>query len=482
MNAVKLHTAILGAGPAGLAAAYTLAKSGQAPVVLEKEKSPGGLMRSLKHGEFTVDIGRKELYNRLARVDELWAELLGDDFRPYPHRGGLLFDGHIIEISPSFRGFRRGMPWTMFLRCAGDFLLSRIRWYKNPPKTLEEYYYQKRGRTLTQTVSQGFQEKLSGIPWSEIRLPEDFGNPPDASFVSTVKGLVARTFTRGEVNTFKGVWRHPARGTGQICDALERGTVEHGGRFLFGARLLRLDTSDGRIRRVNAECGGANMVLDVEHVISSIPAELLLSLLLQDKFERINPNLRALPSSKRTIVLAYLFFDAPPQFPHGWLNVTCRQTRIGRITNYAGIGAGMVPPGKSCLCCEFFCLQDDPFLALDDTTVADLALSECARFKLANPTKVIDHVVLRLPGADASQNRHNWMNNMRRGLLHEFAQFRNLYFVSRTDLDIATLAGIEAAEAVMSGDRTTFDRHLDPRNLPIRGGTKAFEFRNPFEQ
>jgi hypothetical protein len=239
VNPVKMHTAILGAGPAGLAAAYTLAKAGKAPVVIEKEASAGGLMRSLKHGEFTVDIGRKELYNRLSRVDHLWAELIGGDFRPYPHRGGLLFDGHIIEIAPSFRGFRRGMPWGMFMRCAGDLLLSRIRWYNRPPKNLEEYYYQKRGRTLTQIVSQGFQEKLSGIPWSQVRLTEEFNKSPDASLFSTVKGLVARTFTRDEVNTFKGVWRHPARGTGQICEALERRTVQYGGRFHFGARLSR---------------------------------------------------------------------------------------------------------------------------------------------------------------------------------------------------------------------------------------------------
>ena len=159
----------------------------------------------------------------------------------------------------------------------------------------------------------------------------------------------------------------------------------------------------------------------------------------------------------------------------------CRQTRIGRITNYTGINGDMVPSGKTCLCCEFFCYEGDPILKLDDKAVAAIAIADCARFKLLDPGKAFDHKVLRLPGADASQNRHNWMNNMRRGLLGELAAFSNLYYATRSDLDIATLAGVESAEAVLSGDRTTFDQHLDPRNLPIRSTRKALEFKNPAE-
>lgn len=109
----EVHTLILGAGPSGLAAAYTLAKAGLKPVVLERDKVSGGLMRSVKHGEFILDIGRKELYNRLAKVDEFWNGLLGADYREYPRRAGILFEGKIIEMSPAYRGFRRGMSWSL---------------------------------------------------------------------------------------------------------------------------------------------------------------------------------------------------------------------------------------------------------------------------------------------------------------------------------------------------------------------------------
>jgi protoporphyrinogen oxidase len=481
MKRETVHTVVLGAGPAGLAAAYTLAKAGQPPVVVEKAKVAGGLMRSLKRGEFIVDIGRKELYNRLEKVDRFWGDLLGDDYRQYPHRGGILYDGHIIEISPAFRGFRRGMPWGMFAGCAADFLGTRLR-PQAPPRNLEEYFYQKRGRRLTRIVSQGFQEKLAGTRWADVPLPPGYQDARDASFLDTARGLVTRTFSQKEVNTFKGMWRHPAKGTGQICDALHKGAEERGGRFLFDASVASLEHDGSRVTSVVVDHGGETTAYDAQHVISSIPTPFLLKLLMKDRFDSLDPALKAPPSSKKTIVLVYLFLNESPHFPHAWLNVTCPKTRIGRITNYTGINGDMVPPGKTCLCCEFYCLAGDPLLAGDDAAFTKLALDDCQRFGLATASTCFDSMVLRLPGADASQNRHNWMSNMRKGLLDELRPFRNLYYAARTDLDIATLAGIESAEAALSGDRTLFDRHIDPRELPIRSVQKAFEFKNPAEQ
>ena len=482
MKIEHVHTVVLGAGPAGLAAGYTLAKAGCRPVIVEKSKSSGGLMRSIKRGDFIVDIGRKELYNRLQKVDQFWSDLLGGEYRQYPHRGGILFDGHIIEISPSFRGFTRGMPWKMFAGCAWDLLVSRVKLDRSRLGNLEEYFYATRGRRLTQIISQGFQEKLSGVRWADVPLPENYSDSRDGTFLNTVKSLLIRTFSRKEVNTFEGTWKHPAKGTGQICEALERGIVAHGGRMIFGADVIEMNSRDGAVGNVKVKAQGESVTYQPQHVISSIPAPFLLKLLLKDRFDRLDVSLKAPPASKRTIVLVYLFFDEPARLPHAWLNVTCPQTKIGRVTNYTGINGDMVPKGKTCLCCEFFCTSGDPLLDLNDQETVRLAVSECGKYRLADPGTCFDSMVLRLPGADASQNRHNWINNLRLGLLEELKPFKNLYYVARTDLDIATLAGIESAESILSGDRGTFDRHIDPVNLDIRSTKKAFEFKNPVEQ
>jgi hypothetical protein len=116
---------------------------------------------------------------------------------------------------------------------------------------------------------------------------------------------------------------------------------------------------------------------------------------------------------------------------------------------------------------------------MENEEIAQVALADCAGSGLLDKSLCFDKLVLRFPGADASQNRHNWLNQNRQKLLEQLRQFENLYSVNRTDLDIATLAGIEAAEAIVSGQRAKFDRDVDPTLLGIRSERKPFEFRNP---
>jgi protoporphyrinogen oxidase len=514
MKTEPVHTLILGAGTSGLAAGYALLKAGIKPVILEKDSVPGGLFRSIHRGDFIVDIGRKELYNRIAKVDAFWSKLLGSDYREYAHRGGILFNGHIIDMSPAFRGFRRGMPWGMLVDCGLDFLWSRIKPGKLAPRNVEEYFYQKRGRQLTRVAAQGFQEKLNGTKWADLPLPNDYVNGEDASFFSTVKSLTTRILSKKEVNTYKGIWRHPAKGTGEICEKLAEEILKEGAPIHYKAQVMEMscvpedggrNSKDGnafsvpgpqspvigtqRINMVTARIGSETVCFKPLHVVSSIPPQLLKRFLYANSSEQSsipssqssagNPPSSVSTAPKRTVVLVYLFLNENPRFPHAWLQVTCPSTRIGRITNYAAFSRDMVPEGKTCLCCEMYCFGPDKLLEMDDLSIAKLALDDCGRSGLLDPEKCFDHLVLRLPGADASQNRDNWMSPSRLKLLAELEQFRNLYYVNRTETDIATLAGLEAAEAILSGDRSHFDRRVDPAELGIRSESKAFEFQLP---
>lgn len=84
-----------------------------------------------------------------------------------------------------------------------------------------------------------------------------------------------------------------------------------------------------------------------------------------------------------------------------------------------------------------------------------------------------------MPGADASQNRHNWVNRVRVGLVRELSGFKSLYCAGRTDLGIATRVGMESAEAIISGNRADFDRQTDPVESGTRSELKGFDFKAP---
>jgi len=473
MREEKIHTLVLGAGPSGLAAGYSLAKAGCKPVLIERSKFSGGLMRSIRWEDFIVDVGRKELYNRIEKVDKFWNDLLREDFKPYPHRGGVLFRGRIIDAMPAYQGFRRGMPWPMFLRTAMDFAWWRLRPGLPEPTNLQDKFYRQRGRMLTQIFSQGFQEKLSGRKWAETPIEPEAEAGSDGGFFSTVVAAAKRTFSHVEPNTFQGKWRHPAKGTGQICELMEKGLTDSGGRIEYESEITEIVTGGGRVQSVAVKTKTDVVRYLPEYVITSIPIEFLLTLLDKSAapVKKDKP-----PSAKNTVVLVYLFLDEPPQFPQAYLHVTCPDTRIGRITNYAAYNGAMAPPGKTALCCEVYCFGEDPLLSLDNKQMAEMVINDCARSHLLNPGKLRGNLVLRLPGADASQNKDNWMNRERLGLLTHLAPYKNLYYTNRTELDLATLAGMEAAEAILAGVRSEFDRRSDPSQIEIRTEGKAFAF------
>ena len=320
---------------------------------------------------------------------------------------------------------------------------------------------------------------MTGKKWAEIPLAENGSTGEDASFLATVKSLASRLVSKREVNTFKGIWRHPAKGTGQICDMLVGEILKAGARIHYKAQVTEMASAQGLIHTVTAQIGPETIQFKPAHVISSIPIEFLLRFLLPERPALGGESFKASGAAKRTVVLVYLFLNEEPRFPHAWLQVTCSSTRIGRITNYSAFSADMVPKGKTCLCCEMYCFGPDKLLEMDDQAVVQLTLADCAKSQLLDPATCFDHLVLRLPGADASQNRDNWMSKARLKLLAEVEPFKNLYYVNRTETDIATLAGLEAAEAILSGDRSRFDRRFDPAELGIRSESKAFSFDLP---
>ena len=413
-------------------------------------------MRSIKRGDFVVDIGRKELYSRFPEVEALWSHILGHDLRPYPHRFGVLYRGRIIEVSSSYRGLRRGMPLGMFLVSGLDMLWWLIRPYASPPQNYQDFWYRNCGRRFSRIMAQGFWEKFHGVKWTQMPLP------PEARGLGTpsIAGRVRQGLSLARVRASAGRdWRHPSKGTGQICDALERIISKRGGQLIFDAEVVKMSSSNDRVTTVTVQAGRRRLRFAPQHVVSSLPIQRLEGLLLEPP--RVGGNATPPDGLTRSTVLVYLFLQEEPRFPHAWLEVATPKMKAGRITNYARFNGEMVPAGKTCLCVEFFCFGWDPLLNLDDEAVRRLAMNECTRSSLIDPDTCFDSLVLRLPGVDAATSwRDREIDSMRHSAAR-LARFRNLYDVNRPGTDRATQAGLFAARAILSGDRARFDAGTD---------------------
>jgi protoporphyrinogen oxidase len=86
--------AIIGAGPAGLTAAYQLTKAGFSVVVLEKDQTyVGGISRTVEHEGFRFDIGGHRFFSKSREVVDLWDEILPNDFIQRPRMSRIFYDG-----------------------------------------------------------------------------------------------------------------------------------------------------------------------------------------------------------------------------------------------------------------------------------------------------------------------------------------------------------------------------------------------------
>jgi protoporphyrinogen oxidase len=255
------------------------------------------------------------------------------------------------------------------------------------------------------------------------------------------------------------VFRHPRRGTAQIVDALVSEIVARGGRFLHGAEVTSIEHRGGRVRGVDVVARGRRRRVAVDTLVSGMPMLALARALgfVDESLKRADWNRR------RFTYLGYFFLDAPPRFPHAWLEVSCPRLAIGRVTSFGAFGGSMVPPGKGALSAELYIHDLDRRCAAPDDEVLDEIQRELVDAGLIVGDEVAGRSLIRIAGAEASNDYRSWADPAIVALDEAIFGFENLYDVNRAGIDVATLAGLEAARAIATGDRAKFRAVADPK-------------------
>ena len=445
-----VDVAVLGAGPSGLTAGYCLGKAGARVAVLERAPHTGGLMRGVRRGGVQCDLGRKELYSRFPEVHDLWTELLGEDYREYAHRVGVLYEGRILEKESKYKGRLRGMSASQVARLAGSFLAGQIKPGSRRAPSLEAFTSLRYGRAYYDFFVHGFNRKFEGRSPAEMPNLDGTAEVPRFALLRRT-GQVEDRAEPDALFSGQATWRHAARGTQQIVDALEAGSRERGVSFLLDTEVRGIEIADGGAHYVRFRQGGEEGELSAEYVISSAPLPLLMRLLGSE----VPESLRTPPADevqfKKSTALVYLLADGEPAFPHNWLEVNDLNYKVGRVVNYATWNGDMVPNGKTGLCLEYFAVEGDPVMALDTEGLLKLAVEEASANGLIVPARIRDSLVLQLPKANASTVIHERKQAWMRDAAAYVGGLPRFFETSRPGMDRATLAGIEAAEACANG-------------------------------
>jgi protoporphyrinogen oxidase len=439
--------AVIGAGPAGMTAAYQLAKGGARVEVFESSPHIGGLARTLTLWEQRVDIGPHRFFSSDARVNSLWLEVVGDDYKMVNRLTRIYYKNKFFDYPLRALNALSGLGWSEALKCITSYFREKILPTTIHEGSFEHWVVSRFGRRLYEIFFKSYSEKLWGIPCTEL----------DADFAAqrirklTIMGaIISALFPKKNTHrTPLDCFAYPLQGTGMVYERMAEYITRKCGVVNLRSPVSKLNTSGGAVVSIQLENGST---VEAEHVISSMPLTLLVRALgiTERRVLEACSELRF-----RNTTLVYLLCDSDCLFPDQWLYIHSPDLAVGRITNFRN----WVPQlyGKSphtVLCMEYWSQEDGIWQAAEDQIIS-LAKKEIKATGLLAGARVLDGKVIRVARCYPIY---------RRGYAKHVAtiaaclnQFKNLQVIGRygafkyNNQDHSILMGMLAAENILKG-------------------------------
>ncbi|HVL65501.1 MAG TPA: FAD-dependent oxidoreductase [Actinomycetota bacterium] len=365
---------VLGAGPAGVGAAYRAAQKGLDVVLLERAPAPGGAAGSIEVGGMRVDFGSHRLHPSIdPRILTELQGLLADDLQVRPRHGRIRLAGRWIAFPLRGGDLIRRLPPSLALAAARDAALS---WARRPrDDSFAEVLRAGIGPTMCERFYFPYARKLWGLD------PADLSGEQARRRVaaSSPAKLIGRVF--GRQSAAKRTFLYPRRGFGQTWEALSAAAQRMGAdvrfgvaaeRVTVGADRVEVETSDGRV--VARRCW------------STLPLPVLARMSAPQPPEEVFAAAASL--AFRAMILVYLILDAERYTPFDAHYLPEEGTPVTRVSEPKNYRDGDDPPGRTVLCAEVPCDPGDPVWSRDDRDLADLVVDGLIRSGLPDPRPV----------------------------------------------------------------------------------------------
>jgi len=392
---------IIGAGPAGLTAAYELCKEGVESVVLEKDDVVGGISRTVNYKGYLFDIGGHRFFTKVKAVDDMWREVLGE--KKFLRRSRLSriyyqkkFFYYPLKASNALLGL--GI-WNSFMMVF-SYLRAQLFPVKNE-STFEDWISNRFGKRLYHTFFKTYTEKVWGIPCDKISADWAAQRIKGLSLVTTIKNALLPTEVKdkGEIiKTLIDAFDYPAKGPGMMWEMVAETIQKDNSALKMNSDVDRILWQKGRVTALEVESGGKREVIDGTDFISSMP--------MQELVRKMSPEppaevlAAADKLGYRDFLTVSLVVNKENLFEDNWIYIHDPDVKVGRIQNFKNWSPQMVPdPSKTCLGLEYFCFEGDGLWTMDDADLIALGAKELGLLQLVDPADVEDGSVVRMPKA-----------------------------------------------------------------------------------
>ena len=454
---------VIGAGPAGLTAAYELAKANASVLVLESDPVyVGGISRTVRYKDFRFDIGGHRFFSKSRDVEDLWTEIAGDNMLHRPRSSRIYYRGQFYNYPLKPLEALSKLGFLESARCLFSLVAARIHPISNPAN-FEEWVSNQFGGRLFQIFFKTYTEKVWGMSCREISADWAAQRIKGLSVGSSIKHALfpkRQPKNRSQVvKTLIDTFRYPRLGPGMMWELCAEKVRARGGEVLLGRRVIgcRFERARNRWTVTARDTNGSVQEYRAEHVISSMP--------IRELGTHLEPQLppsavKAAESLRyRDFLTVGLIARDRGDFSDNWIYIHDPDVKVGRIQNYKSWSPEMVPdPAYSSYGLEYFCFEGDGLWTSPDATLIELAKTEIGKIGLAVPDDVVDGFVIRQPKAypvyDDAYQEH--VNTVRSALEKAYP---TLHLVGRNGMhkynnqDHAMMTGMLTARNILAGQR-----------------------------
>jgi protoporphyrinogen oxidase len=397
LNDLADDVLIIGAGPAGLTAAYQLVKAGKAPTVLEADSVVGGISRTVERDGWRFDIGGHRFFTKVTPVEKLWHEILPDeDFMLRPRMSRILYRGKFYDYPLKAMNALRNLGVVEAARCVLSYLWARVR----PPKDQDMYeawLVARFGRRLYNHFFKTYTEKVWGHPPSE--MPADWAaqRVKNLSLLSAIVNALMPSRNQKEITSLIEEFQYPRLGPGMMWERCTELLAESGTHVRTGMRVTRIRRGPLGAESVVAVSSEGVSEFPASSVVSTMPLSSLVDAMDPPAAESVRR--AAADLSYRDFLTVALVVPEEDGFPDNWIYIHDRNVEVGRIQNFGSWSPHMVKEGRTCLGLEYFVFEGDEMWCKPDDELVAQATAELSRLGLVDAERVERGYVVRMPKA-----------------------------------------------------------------------------------
>jgi protoporphyrinogen oxidase len=494
---------IIGAGPAGLTAAWELlTKTDIVPIVVEADKQVGGLSKTVQYGGNKIDIGGHRFFSKSAKVINWWLQFLpldaaaavndinihyqqknagftitdsqtghGDKVMMVrPRKSRIYYHRKFFDYPLQLNGTTiRNLGFVKMMRIGTSYLRAKLFPVK-PEENLAQFFRNRFGNELYETFFKDYTEKVWGVPCEKI--PPSWGQQriKDLNVSKVLRHAFVSLFKTNKTIRQKGTstslieqFLYPKYGPGQMWETVAAEVERLGGTIMLNTTVTKLSgNGNNALTSVTVTGDKGTTTLHGDYFFSTMPVKELVDNLEQIPVPREVMAVATALEYRDFLIVGILadelaVKDAGTGEPvkDNWIYIQDNTVKAGRLQIFNNWSPFMVSnPNQTWLGVEYFCNETDAFWQLDDQAIKDIAVKEMVSIGILRAGQVKDTVVVKVKKAYPSY----YGSYERFAVVQSFLNsIDNLFLIGRNGMhrynnsDHSMLTAMTAVENIIQG-------------------------------